>query len=49
MNSVRKAIVTTAMTALTTLLVTDSAVFERPSTPPAPLFSIASRTFSTMW
>ena len=49
MNSVRKAIVTTATTALTMLFVTLSAVFERPSTPPTPLFSIASRTFSTIW
>ena len=49
MNNVRNAIVRTATTALITLLVTATAVLERPSTPAAPLFSIASRTFSTIW
>ena len=49
MKRVRKAIVTTAITALRMLFVTLSAVFESPSTPPAPLFSIASRAFSTIW
>ena len=49
MNNVRKAIVITATTALTMLFVTDRAVLESPSTPDAPLFSIASRTFSTIW
>ena len=49
MKSVRNAIVTTAMTALRMLFVSESAVFESPSTPPTPLFSIASRARSTMW
>ena len=49
MNSVRKAIVRVATTALRMLFVTLSAVFESPRTPPTPLFSIASRAFSTIW
>ena len=43
------AVVTIATTALTTLFVTLRAVLESPSTPPTPLFSSASRTFSTIW
>ena len=49
MNSVRNAIVNVAITALRMLFVTLSAVFESPSTPPTPLFSIASRALSTIW
>ncbi len=41
--------VTMATIALSTLFVSESAVVESPSTPLAPLFSIASRTFSTIW
>ena len=49
MNRVRKAIVSVATTAVTTLFVTATAVPERPSSFVAPPSAIASRTRSTIW